>query len=144
MSDDEKALNKVLGQPDDLNLELFREIVTSGAMCVQRCDACGSYANPPRMYCGQCFADSHSYEHVSGEGFVYSYTISRHTAEPAWKDELPYATVVVELDQGPRFVGAAITDDPTSVRIGQRVRIVPERRTDDFAYLTVVFEGTAS
>jgi hypothetical protein len=30
--------------------------------------------------------------------------------------------------------------DQATVRIGQRVHVVSERRTDDFAYFTVVFD----
>ncbi|WP_020498710.1 Zn-ribbon domain-containing OB-fold protein [Sciscionella marina] len=133
--------NKVIPEPDDLNLELFQAIVSSGHLCIQKCRNCGHYSHPPRMYCPRCFSGDYSYERVSGTGTVYSYTLSQHSAEPAWKDELPFLTVVVELDQGPRVVGAAKIDEPTAVRLGQRVRVVPETRTDDFAYLTVVFES---
>lgn len=136
----ERTVSKVIGKPDDLNLELFQAIVSSRHMCLQRCDNCGRYSHPPRMYCGNCFSGDYSYPEISGAGTVYSYTISRHTAEPAWQDELPYLTVVVELDEGPRVVGAATLPDPTMVKIGQRVHVVPEKRTDDFAYFTVVFD----
>jgi uncharacterized OB-fold protein len=94
------------------------------------------------MFCGKCFSGDYSFEQISGAGTVYSYTISRHTAEAAWQDELPYLTVVVELDEGPRIVAAAVTDDPTTVRIGQRVHVIPEKRTDDFAYLSVHFDAS--
>jgi hypothetical protein len=136
--------DKVIGVPDDLNLEFFRAIVTSGRLCLQQCDNCGSRSHPPRMFCGNCFSGEYSYPEISGAGTVYSYTISRQTAEAAWRDELPYLTVVVELDEGPRMVGAATIADPGTVRIGRRVHIVPERRTDDFAYLTVIFDEEES
>jgi uncharacterized protein len=136
----ERIATKVIGKPDDLNLELFQTIVTTGHMCLQRCDECATFSHPPRMYCRTCFSGNYTYPQISGAGAVYSYTISRHTAEAAWQDELPYLTVVVELDEGPRVVGAATLADPTAVRIGQRVHVVPEKRTDDFAYFTVVFD----
>lgn len=136
----DRTVSKVIGKPDDLNLELFQTIVSSGQMRLQRCDRCSRYSHPPRMYCGNCFSGDYSYPEISGAGSVYSYTISHHTAEPAWQDELPYLTVVVELDEGPRVVGAATLADPATVRIGQRVHVVPEKRTDDFAYFTVVFD----
>jgi uncharacterized OB-fold protein len=136
----EKVPGKVIGKPDDLNLELFTAIVASDRMCLQKCDNCGNYHHPPRMYCNRCFSGDHSYPPVSGAGTVHSYTVSHHTAEPAWRAELPFVSVVVELDEGPRVVGAGVVDDPESVRIGQRVQVVPERRTDDFAYLTVHFD----
>lgn len=136
MTSSEKTSQKVLGQPDDLNLEFFRRVAATGRLHLQCCDSCGGYAHPPRMYCHRCFSGDYSYEEVSGRGFVYSYTVSHHTAEPAWLPELPYATLVVELDEGPRIVAAAAVDDPATLRIGQRVRVGAERRTDDFAYFT--------
>jgi hypothetical protein len=136
----ERVPRKVLGRPDDLNLELFSRIVATGEMHLQVCDACGHHAHPPRMFCGKCFSGDYSYEPISGRGTVYSYEVTYHTAEPAWAAEVPYGTVVVELDEGPRVVGAAVVDDPTTLRIGQRATVVPEKRTDDFAYFTVLIE----
>lgn len=131
---------KVIPQPDDLNLELFQAIAAAGQLHVQQCADCGSYAHPPRYYCGRCFSSAYRMVPVSGAGTVYSHTLSHVTAEPAWKDEVPYATVVVELDEGPRLVGAARHPDPAAIRIGQRVRVVPEPRTADFSFLTVLFD----
>lgn len=140
MTADERTPQKVLGKPDDFNLELFKRIVATGRMHLQKCASCGHYAHPPRMYCSRCFSGDYTYVEVSGSGSVYSYTVSHHTAEPAWAAELPYGSVVVELDEGPRVVGAATGFDPMSIRVGQRVRVVPDQRTEDFAYFTVLFD----
>lgn len=132
---------KMIPQPDDLNLELFQATASAGALHVQQCADCGAYAHPPRYYCARCFSPDYRFVPVSGTGTVYSHTLSHYTTEPAWKDDVPYATVVVELDEGPRIVGAARHSDPAAIRIGQRVRVVPERRTDEFSFMTVVFDG---
>lgn len=96
------------------------------------------------MFCGNCFSGEYSYLEVSSAETLYSYTISRQTAEAARRDELPYLTVVVELDDGPRMVGAAAIADPGTVRLGERIHIIPQRRTDDSAYLTVIFDEKES
>lgn len=134
---------KVVPQPDDLNLELFQQIVRTGRMHVQRCSTCGQFSHPPRYYCSNCFSPDWEFTEISGRGTVYSHTLSHFTAEAAWKDEVPYATVVVELDEGPRIVGAAITADPASIRLGQGVTVIPERRTDEFAFFSVTFDSAA-
>ena len=89
---------KVIPQPDDLTLELFQAIASTGQMHVQQCADCGAYAHPPRYYCARCFSPRYRMTPVSGAGTVYSHTLSHYTTEPAWKDDVPYATVVVELD----------------------------------------------
>lgn len=137
---------KVVAQPDDLNLDLFSRIAQTGRMHAQRCTKCSNFSHPPRYYCSRCFSPDHEFVEVSGRGTVYSHTLSHFTAEAAWRDEVPYATVVVELDEGPRIVGSARIGDPSLIRIGQSVRVVPEKRTDDFAFFTVLFgdgEGVA-
>ena len=131
---------KVIPRPDDLNLEFFQAIVRAGKMCVQRCEDCGHHSHPPRYHCGDCFSGRYSFVPVSGAGTVYSHTLSHFTTEAAWKDEVPYQTVVVELDEGPRIVGSGRFPDPAGVRIGQRVRVLPEPRTEDFAFFAVVPE----
>ena len=105
---------KVIPQADDLTLELFQAIASTGQMHVQQCADCGGYAHPPRYYCGRCFSPDYRMAAVSG--------------------------AVVELDEGPRIVGAARHPDPAAIRIGQRVHVVPEPRTDDFSFLTVEFD----
>ena len=135
-----KVATKVVPQADDLNLELFQRIAQTGRMHIQRCSACGHHSHPPRYYCSNCFSPSWELEEISGAGFVYSYTVSHFTAEAAWRDEVPYATVVVQLDEGPRIVGSASVADPGLIRLDQRVRVVPEPRGDDFAFFTIQFD----
>lgn len=135
------AGEKVIPRPDELHADLYRRIVETGQVHVQHCTACGQYAHPPRYYCSRCFSPALEFAPVSGQGTVYSHTVSHMSAEPAWKQEVPYVTVVVELDEGPRLVGSGRLDDPSSIRIGQRAQIKAERRTDDFAFLTVEVDG---
>ena len=97
---------KLIPQADDLTLELFQAIASTGQMHVQQCADCGAYAHPPRYYCARCFSPHYRMAAVSGAGTVYSHTVSHYTTEPAWTDDVPYATVVAELDEGPRIVGA--------------------------------------
>jgi uncharacterized OB-fold protein len=71
---------------------------------------------------------------VSGDARVYSYTVSHATAESAWRDLVPYITIVAELSEGPRIVAAADGFKPDTIVIGQRLRIVTENRSEDFAF----------
>lgn len=138
------AGEKVIPRPDELNADLYRHIVDTGQLHVQHCTACDQYAHPPRYYCSRCFSSALEYVPVSGHGIVYSHTVSHMSAEPAWQQEVPYATAVVELDEGPRLVGSARVADPSTIRIGQRARVSAEKRTEDFAFLVVEIDEDAS
>lgn len=124
-------------RPEDLDLEFFESATRTGRLHAQRCDACGDHHHPPRLYCPVCFSGEYSFAEVSGRGTVYGYTLSHFTSEKAWKDEVPYLTVVVELEEGPRLVGSARGIEPEEISLGLPVRIVPEKVADDFAYLWV-------
>ena len=121
-------------QPEELDLEFYKATVAAEALCVQRCSACGTWTHPARYYCPSCASPDFSFEKVSGRATVYSYTVSYFTTEAAWKSLVPYVTVVAELDEGPRIVAAARGIAPDGIAIGQRLRIVTENKSTEFAF----------
>ena len=124
----------VVPQPEELDREFYKATVAAGSLCMQHCKQCGTWTHPARYYCPKCSSGEFSFDPVSGVAKVYSYTVSHVTAEPAWKDLVPYITIVAELSEGPRIVAAADGFTADSVAIGQSVRIVTEKKTDDFAF----------
>ena len=50
---------------------------------------------------------------------------------------MPYTTVVVELVEGPRLVGAAWDRDEQTISLGLPVRLVGEAKRDDFVFFWV-------
>ena len=62
---------------------------------------------------------------------------SYFTIDRGWIDDLPYTSIVVELDEGPRLIGAmrAMTED--DLALGKPVRIVGEAKRDDFVFFWV-------
>lgn len=129
--------DKQIPRPSELDLEFFQAATSTGQLHVQKCAECSNYHHPPRMYCPRCYSGRYVFEGVSGRGTVYSYTVSHYTTEKAWKDEVPWATIVVELVEGPRLVGTARGFDIGDIRIGLPVLVVVETVTEDFSYLWV-------
>jgi len=123
----------MIPKPDELDLDLYQAIVRQGAPCLQRCTDCGAHTHPPRYYCPVCSSGNFSFEPVSGRGTVYSYTVSHMSVEPAWQPLVPFLTLVVELDEGPRIVATARDIGAQDVRLGMPVRVTTEARSDDFA-----------
>jgi uncharacterized protein len=124
----------IVPQPEELDREFYRATVAAGGLCIQHCSQCGTWTHPARYYCPNCSAGEFSFDKVSGRARIYSYTVSHATAEAAWKDLVPYITLVAELDEGPRIVAAAHGFKPDTVMIGQPVRIFTENRAEDFAF----------
>ena len=120
-------------RPDELDLEFYQAVVKAGELCIQRCDACGTWTHPARYYCPKCFSGDFAFAPASGRATVYSYTVSHMSVEPAWQPFVPYVTIVAELEEGPRLVATAKSIPPDEVAIGMPIRIIAETKSPDFA-----------
>jgi uncharacterized OB-fold protein len=121
-------------EPEWLNLQWHQASVGAGVLCVQRCTDCGRWRQPPRRFCASCSSAACDFEPVSGRGRVLTFAVSHRSLDPGWAASLPLATLVVELDEGPRIIAA--TDlDPTNVRIGLPVELRIDPRGEDFALI---------
>ncbi|HJW70598.1 MAG TPA: OB-fold domain-containing protein [Candidatus Binatia bacterium] len=106
--------------PDGLSAEFYAHLA-AGELRLQCCDACGRWRHPPRLLCGACGSDRWAWRQVSGRGTVYTWTVTHQALLPAFADDLPYAVVVVELEEGPRLVTAVRGIEPGALRIGLTV-----------------------
>lgn len=62
-------------------------------------------------------AVAYTWEISSGRGEIYSRTIVRH------KDEPPFVLALVQMEEGFRLLARVDSDEPRSVKIGDRVRV---------------------
>jgi len=131
---------KYVPEPEGLNLDFHRRTV-GGTLHLQCCDVCGRFRHPPRYYCPSCSSDAWTWTPCSGLGRVYSWVSTHFTVDRGWVGEVPYATVAVELDEGPRVVGAWRGGPLEQLEIGLPVVVVIEPKGEDFAFLWVEPEG---
>jgi uncharacterized OB-fold protein len=130
------AATKYIPRPHGLDREFFQLAIATGKIHVQQCSSCGHHQHPPRHFCASCGSTQLAFVPTTNRGQVYSWTVSHFTTDSGWREDVPYATVVVQLEEGPRVVGA-YSGDPASLEIGRPVSVRPEARTDDFAFLWV-------
>jgi uncharacterized OB-fold protein len=99
----------------DPTMRPFWEGVRVGEIRVQRCAACGSHQFYPRSFCMRCDGTDLAWVSAAGLGVVHSLV----TVHLAVTDDLapPYRVALVELAEGPRFLGLVAAD----VAIGDRV-----------------------
>ena len=111
----------------------FFDSCSARAMALQRCTACDTWIFYPRSLCPHCFGADLAWEQVKGTGTLYSFIIC-HSPGPGFsREECPYVSAIVELDEGPRLHTNLIDVDPTpdAVRIGMRVEVVYEDCDDN-------------
>jgi hypothetical protein len=100
---------------------------------LQRCQNCRSFQHPPYATCVQCMAIDLKFEPVSGTGTIYAYTIMYHTGDKRFASAVPYASIIVELDEAPgALLAANLLDAPyTEAKVGRRVEVTFEKLNDD-------------
>lgn len=105
MSDGRPTPQRIVPDPDGPNADFYRHAAT-GKLHVQHCRACGAWHHPPRYLCSRCGAEDLEWVPSSGRGTIFSWTVTHIPVDPAWFTSGPYATVVVQMDEGVRIVGA--------------------------------------
>lgn len=101
-----------------------------GELRIQRCAACQRHVFYPRAICPHCGSDQLAWITTAGEGVIYSFTVV-HQAYGPFAAQLPFVVALVDLVEGVRMMTRITGSPPAAVRIGQRVRVVYERITDD-------------
>ncbi len=97
-----------------------------GELRVRRCRACREWCHVPRLICPSCAATDWAWERVAGTGRVYSWTIVHRAMHPAFMGDVPYAVLVVELDEGPRIVSGLVGCAPDALVMEMPVEVVFE------------------
>lgn len=87
------------------------------------CEGCGRWMIAARAFCDRHPSTPLTTRALSGKGTVYSQTRTHTAMSAAGDPALPYTTLLVETDEGPRLL--AHTDPGVSFVIGQRVVLEP-------------------
>jgi hypothetical protein len=117
---DAKSYKKPLPRVDEESRG-FWEALARHELYVQRCRDCGTVRFPPRALCPKDLSDDTEWMRASGNGTVYTFTVTHQNHAPGFREELPYVLAVVELDEGPRLMTNVVGCAPDAVRIGMRV-----------------------
>jgi uncharacterized OB-fold protein len=108
----------------------FFEGARRGQLMLQRCEGCGVLRFPPHEMCTQCLGTRAGWVAVSGRGEVYSFNIMHQVYHPGFATEVPYAVVVVKLEEGVKFVSNLVGVKPADIKIGMPVEVTFEKLND--------------
>ncbi|KCZ58698.1 Zn-ribbon domain-containing OB-fold protein [Hyphomonas chukchiensis] len=100
-------------------------------LILKRCLACSRHHFYPRILCPHCHSCELKWSEASGLGTIYSFTIARRGAGPAFSADAPYAVAIVELDEGVRMMTNIVIENVDILAIGQRVGVIFEHVTED-------------
>ena len=117
--------------PPTVESEPFWDGCKRHELVVPRCDACSNHWFPPTATCPKCWSTEWTWTRVSGKGKVYSFGVYHRAYHKGFADELPYALVVVELDEGPRLTTNVVGCKPDELSCDMPVEVVFEDVTED-------------
>jgi uncharacterized OB-fold protein len=105
---------------------------TSGELSLQQCRRCAHVQFPPEDVCRACGSFELGAKTHAGRGAVESVAVIHHAVHPALRSRVPYAVVLVALDDAPhvRLLGNVLNRPPDNIAIGARVRVVFEELKD--------------
>jgi len=120
---------KPVPRRDGLNGEYYAH-AGQDELRFQRCGDCGTWRHMPRYSCAICGSANWSWEKSSGRGTLYSWTITHRSFHPGFSEDVPYAVVVVEMEEGMRLVSQIEGIEPAAYKLGMKLATVFARRAD--------------
>jgi len=100
----------------------FWEAVAEGVLKIQKCAGCNEHVFYPRLVCPHCMSDELDWVCVSGRARIHALTVVHRSTAP-FRDDLPFAVAIVELEEGPRMMTRVLTDAPETLRIDDPVKV---------------------
>ena len=89
----------------------------------QRCTACGTWRHAR--------SSAPTPSPTSGQGRVFTWTVAVRAMHPAFQRAVPYAAVVVEMDEGVRILSTVADCPPDALTIGMPVTVAFDEVTPE-------------
>ena len=111
----------------------FWDAAKQGVLALQHCHACGHFQHPPYATCVHCMSIDLTFAPVHGTGTIYAYSIMYHAGDQRFAPAIPYASIIVELDEAPgALLAGNLLDAPsTEAKVGRRVEVVFQQLNED-------------
>jgi uncharacterized protein len=92
--------------------EEFWRACDEGRLLLRACERCAHVFYYPRLACPRCSGRALRWLDASGRGTVYSHTtVFTSFYGPDWESEIPYAVLLVDLEEGPRMLSRLVGED---------------------------------
>ncbi len=113
----------------------YWEQAKSGKLVFQKCSDCDSVQFYPRILCVACSSRSLDWIESSGKGTLFTFAIAHVPPHPGFREDLPYITAIVELEQGVKMPSQVIgiEPDPDLLHIGMPLEVVFEEISESIS-----------
>lgn len=125
----EEAVKKPVPEPDADTAAFWRGL-QKGQLLLQHCNDCRHVQYYQQGMCRHCGSESLIHRPASGRGKVHSFSVVYRSPGPAFKADVPYAVLLVELEEGPRMISTYVGEAPDEVSFDMDVQVVCEQISD--------------
>ena len=101
----------------------YWDACAEGELCYQKCENCGTVQLIARSLCEHCQSQQLQWQTSQRLGTVLSFTTVYRAPLPAFKAQVPYAIVIVDMDEGFRVMANATPQAQSALAIGAKVRM---------------------
>jgi uncharacterized protein len=101
----------------------FWDACNRGEFLIQRCRNCGKVQYHYRAVCAHCWADAPEDVVASGRGAIWTFSIVHVNRSDVSAPAVPYAVVLVELEEGVRVFGNLVDTPLDQLEIGLPVEV---------------------
>ncbi len=126
----DEATKKPLPTPDT-DSAAFWSGLKEGKLLLQHCLDCGHVQYYQQGMCRRCGGERLEHRAASGRGKVHSFSVVYRAPGPAFKRDVPYAVLLVDLEEGPRMISSLVGAKPESVTFDMPVQLVCEKASDE-------------
>lgn len=109
----------------------FWEGTRQRRLLLPRCRQCGHVWFPPYARCPRCLSPDLAWVQASGKGKVWGLIEMVQPYIPAFKDDIPYNVVLVELEEGPKMFSNLVGVRNDAIRVDTLLQAVFEDVTDE-------------
>lgn len=127
--DPKEAHVKPLPTPD-ADSQAYWQGLKDGKLLLQHCSDCGNVQFYQQAMCRTCGGENLEHRAASGRGTVHSFSVVHRAPGPAFKQDTPYAVLLVQLDEGPRMISSLVDADPATLEFDMKVELVCEPVND--------------
>ncbi|WP_342641470.1 Zn-ribbon domain-containing OB-fold protein [Rhodoligotrophos ferricapiens] len=110
-------------------MDEYRQYAREGRIAYQHCESCGHDQAFIRPFCAKCGETHLAWRMAAGSGKVAALSVVHRAPTADYRDKVPYAIALVDLDEGLRMMAHA----PVDLEIGDSVKLKLEPQ--DGAYL---------
>jgi uncharacterized OB-fold protein len=99
---------------------------------LQKCNSCGKIQHLYRKdFCCHCWSQDLDDIVASGKGTIWTYTIMYMNYTPGFKEDVPYVTALVELEEGVQMLTGILNCEHDKLKVGLPVKVTWVDATDE-------------